>query len=376
MKWIQKQRLFLDFTLASMWRRRWKNISLLSVYTLAVFLIASVTFFSGAVRREAELLLRESPELIVQRVVAGRHALIPETYIDDIEAIPGVRSVTPRLWGYYYHPAAKSNYTLMVPENFSHADTQAVIGQGVRRTWGTVQDNRLFFQTSGGEPISLEVAGEFASDSELVSADLILLSETAFRNIGGVPEGFATDLWVRIRNSRECETIAQKILAIFPDSRPILKEEIQRTYATVFDWRSGYMIVLFSGVFFAFLIFAWDRATGLNADERAEIGILKAVGWDTADVLAIKFWEGLSVSLSAFLFGVISAYIHVYFASASLFEHALKGWAVLYPKFQLFPAVNAFHLSVLFFLTVVPYTFVTIVPAWRTAVTDPDTVMR
>jgi hypothetical protein len=59
-----------------------------------------------------------------------------------------------------------------------------------------------------------------------------------------------------------------------------------------------------------------------------------------------------------------------------LFEHALKGWSILYPSFELEPTVSAYQLAVLFSLTVSPYTLITIVPTWRTAVMDPDTVMR
>ena len=49
---------------------------------------------------------------------------------------------------------------------------------------------------------------------------------------------------------------------------------------------------------------------------------------------------------------------------------------MLYPKFRLNPEVNLYQLAVLFFLTVVPYTLITIIPTWRVSVMDPDTVMR
>jgi len=71
-------------------------------------------------------------------------------------------------------------------------------------------------------------------------------------------------------------------------------------------------------------------------------------------VLLLKFWEGAIVSLSAFLCGVNLAYCHVFFFSASLFEHPLKGWSVLYPQFKLTPVIDPYQLAVLFFLTVVP----------------------
>jgi len=227
-----------------------------------------------------------------------------------------------------------------------------------------------------GQVLLLRLVRILPADAELISADLVVIRPEGFRRLYGVPDHLFTDLAVRVANPLEVATVARKILEILPDARPILRQEIQRTYAAVFDWRSGMMIVLLAGALLAFLIFAWDKATGLSAEEKTEIGILKGIGWDTSDVLMMKFWEGAIISLSAFLLGVIAAYVHVYFASATLFEHALKGWAILYPKFTLRPAVNAYQLAILFFLTVVPYTLITIVPTWKVAITDPDVVMR
>ena len=131
-----------------------------------------------------------------------------------------------------------------------------------------------------------------------------------------------------------------------------------------------------AGAILAFVIFAWDKASGLSAEERKEIGILKAVGWETSDVIRMKFWEGVIISLSAFLLGYLFAYLHVFYASAGLFEPVLKGWAVLYPEFQPTPFVDGLQVATLFFFTVFPYTVATIIPIWQAAITDPDTVMR
>ncbi len=136
------------------------------------------------------------------------------------------------------------------------------------------------------------------------------------------------------------------------------------------------IIVILSVAVLAFVILAWDKATGLSAEEKREIGILKALGWETSDVLLMKYWEGVVVSLSSFILGVLLAYVHVFFASAGLFEPALKGWSVLYPDFRLTPFLNPYQVATLFFLTVIPYTVATIVPSWRAATIDPDSVMR
>ena len=106
------------------------------------------------------------------------------------------------------------------------------------------------------------------------------------------------------------------------------------------DWRGGMMLVILCGSLLAFIILAWDKASGLSSEERREIGILKAIGWETSDVLLMKFWEGMAISLSSLLAGVVLAYAHVFFTSAALFEAALKGWSVLYPTFRVTPFID------------------------------------
>ena len=146
MKWIERHRYFIDFTLSSLLRRKWKNISLVTVYALIVFMLASVLFFSGALRNEAESVLAGAPEIIVQRTVAGRHELIPAAYTDTIEEIRGVRKVEGRLWGYYYHQASRANYTVMATDGYSLKDDQVAVGEGVRRTWQGVHGKPVVLQ--------------------------------------------------------------------------------------------------------------------------------------------------------------------------------------------------------------------------------------
>ena len=375
-KWIERQRNVIDFTLSSFLRRKGKNAALVSVYTLVVFLLASVMLFTHSIREEAFLILKGSPEMIVQRMVAGRHELIPLGYMDKISPIRGVSSVKGRLWGYYYDPIVGANYTLIVPEEDQPGAGNIVIGQGVSRTRLAFVGDTIEFKTYDGVLIHLEVKNTISSKSELVSSDLVLVSDDDFRKLFGTPKGLATDLTLKVRNPRELPTIAVKIAELLPDTRQILRDEILRTYDAVFNWRGGILVVILLGALLAFIIFAWDKASGLSSEERREIGILKAIGWETSDVILMKFWEGMVVSLSSFLGGIILAYIHVFLASSMLFEPVLKGWAVLYPQFKLTPFIDASQVAALFFLTVFPYTVATIIPSWRAATVDPDSVMR
>jgi len=374
--WIERQKKIIDFTLSSLLRRKGKNGALILVYTLVVFLLASVMFFVQALKREASLVLKGAPEMIVQRVVVGRNDSIPLDYADRIKEIRGVASVKGRLWGYYYDPVTGANYTFMVPEESPPEKGRITIGKGVSRARFIDEEDEMEFRAFDGVIFNLTVGQVFSSESELISSDLVLVSEDDFRRLFGTGKDRATDLVLRIRNPRELSVIAQKIAELLPDTRVILREEILRTYDMVFNWRGGLTVVILFGGLMAFAILAWDKASGLSAEERREIGILKAIGWETSDVILMKFWEGTAISLSSFFVGILLAYVHVFFLSGALFEPVLKGWAVLYPKYKLVPFISAYQLGTLFFLTVVPYTVATIVPSWRAATIDPDSVMR
>ncbi len=380
---IEKQRNILDFTLSSLGRRKGKNIALVVVYTFVIFLLASVLFFTHSLKKEASLILQDAPEMTVQRLLAGRQDLIPTHYIDTIRQIRGVQSVAPRLWGYYYDAMSGANYTLMVNAELNDRAGEIIIGNGVSmRSMSGIGNQALRkndiipFKTYDGSVLTLKVRGLLPFASELVTADLILVSEADFRTLFSIANDQATDLVLNVRNAKELSTIAAKITQIHPDTRPILREEILRTYDAVFDWRGGVIFMVLSGVFFAFIILAWDKATGLSAEEKREIGILKAIGWETSDILLMKFWEGSAVSIAAFFMGIFLAYLHIFLASSILFEPVLKGWSVLYPSFRLTPYISVYQIATLFFLTVIPYTVVTIVPSWRSATIDPDSVMR
>lgn len=373
---LERQRHLLDFTLSSLARRRRRNLALLAVYAAVVFALASVLLYTQALRREAREVLRGAPELLVQRVVAGRHDLLPARWVEAVAGIRGVAGARGRLWGYVWDGAERANYTVMAPERFWGDKGEAVLGAGVARARGLGVGGRLPLRAADGTYVHLAVREIAPAGSELVSADLVLAGEEDVRAILGVPPGAFTDLAVRVRNPEEVQTVAAKVGRLLPDARAITRSEILRTYEAVFDWRSGIVVAVLAGAVLAFGIVAWDKASGLSAEERREIGILKAIGWETSDVLVMKTWEGAVVSLTAFALGVLGAYAHVFLGGAALFGPVLRGWSGLRADFRLVPQLDPYLVATLFFLTVLPYTVATLVPSWRAATVDPDSVMR
>lgn len=374
--WIERQRGLVDFTVANLGRRKGRNLGLFLAYALVVFLLASVVLFGDGLRREARLLLADAPELVVQRLTAGRHDLVPEDWRERLQGLRGARQVSGRLWGYHFDPTVAANLTVQVPVVDPPAPGRAVLGAALARARGLVVGDVLSLRDHAGQPYAFTVDAVLDARSELASADLMLVAEADFRAFFGIEPGRYTDLTLAVANPKEVRKVAEKVLARLPAARVITRDEMRRTYEAVFNWRQGLLLTFLSTVLAAFALLAWDKASGLSAEERREIGILKAVGWDTGDVLKMKLWEGALLSVSAFLAGYVLAWLHVFYWGAPLFEPVLKGWSVLYPRFALAPQVDAAQLATLFFLTVLPYVAATVVPVWRAATLDPDEVIR
>ncbi len=377
----------IDYAITSLWRRKYKSLAIIIAFTIIVTALASILFFSSSLKIEAAHVLDSAPDLIVQRIIGGRHDLIPIEYTDKIKNIPGVGTVSQRYWGYYYDPLTGANYTIQGVEGNTQTlqlldgrlpseNDECAIGAGVAAIKKNGTGGELILVDSSNTGVLYEVVGVFKADSSLLTNDLIVLPNDTVIEFFGYPQGLATDVAVQVYNKNELQTVATKIKRLLPDSRPITRTELVRTYEMVFNWRSGMMLSVFSAAVIAFCILAWDKATGISAEEKQEIGILKAIGWDTSEVLALKFWEGLIISLTSFLLGTIAAFIHVFSFDAFLLARIVKGWSVVFPDFHLTPYLDPYLVFTLGVLTVTPYIASTVIPAWKAAITDPETIMR
>ena len=378
----------LDYAISSLWRRRFKNLSIIAVFTIMIAVLASILVLTHSLRMEAKKILRGAPDVVVQRLSGGRHDLIPVSVIETIREIPGVGEVSPRYWGYYFDALTGGNYTLiglegggssglsMLEGELPSAVASCAIGSGVAQARQLGIGDELVLIDCRNIGVTFDVVGVFVSESDILTNDLVVFGNADLIEFFGLPDGLATDISVQVYNEKEVPTVAAKIKRSLPETRPITRSEIIRTYDAVFSWRSGMLLTMFFAALLAFCILAWDKATGISAEEKREIGILKAIGWGTGDVLELKFWEGIVISVTSLLFGLILAFVHVFVFDASLFASVVHGWSVLFPKFRVTPNVNLYQIFVLAALTVVPYVASTIFPSWKAAIADPEEVMR
>ncbi|MHB8810997.1 MAG: ABC transporter permease [Desulfobulbaceae bacterium] len=391
---LRKHLNILDYTLSSLWRRRLKNLSVLLVFAGVIFLVASFELVTQALTETADLALRSTPEITIQRISAGRQEAVPVAYIERLRGIFGIRDIVPRIWGYYFDEVWGANYTVlgMDSRRMPQADRldlalaqgrmpspeergAAVIGRSVQTGLREKGSELLSLFRPDLSQASYTVAGVFAPAMDILTSDLIVLHLEDARDLFRIAPEVVTDLLVYVANADEVPTIAKKIAAALPDTRVLTRSQISKTYRVVFGWRSGFASVCLLTALTAFVIFAWDKASGLSPEERREISILKILGWETADILAIRFWEGLLVAGLAFLLGCTAAYIHVAFFDASLFRPVLVGWSVIRPSLRLVPTPELANFLLIFCSSVLPYLAATVIPAWRSASVPADSAL-
>jgi ABC-type lipoprotein release transport system permease subunit len=384
---LEKHRNILDYAVNFLLRRKGKNLATILVFTLVVFMLASVVMMMGSLKQEARETLSLAPDITVQKIIAGRQGLVPLEYASAIQNIRGVSRVEPRIWGYYYDVEEDATYTIIGVKSLDTLPIEVVqgdlssgnavlVGEALAREKRLRIGDKLILRNHRGDYVKFLVAGIFSSRSALQSADLIVMPRDKAREFFGIPEGYANDLAVYVANPSELPNIAIKIAQALPDARVLTKEQIRETYDAIFGWRSGVFLASILGAILAFAILVWDRASGLTAEEKREIGILKALGWSTGDVLEMRTFEGVVLALNSYLAGVILAYLHVFYLGAPLLKPVLLGWSTLYPEFELMPTVTLEDLLLIFVISVVPFLAAVVVPSWRASTIDPDEAMR
>lgn len=383
---------------SSLARQRAKTLVVIAVYSALVALVASLVLYVQALRRESRLLLAEAPELTVQKLTGGRHEPIPVAWAEAIAAIRGVQAVRPRVWGYAYDPPTGATFTLWGadsvpwsalepvagedaggPSSRGTAEVPAggcVVGQGVADARFLWVGDRLPLRRADGSLFAPRIAGVFRAASSVLTHDLVVLSADEVRRTFSLGPEVATDLAVEVHNPREVSTVASKVQELFPDARTVSREQVLATYDAVFDWRGGVWAALLMAVAAAFGILVWDRASGLSAEEYHTIGLLKAVGWRPREVLELCLWQGTIVSGVSLVTGLLLAEVHVLWLDGALFSRLLRGWSVLFPAVEVRPGLDSLALLLCLPLAVLPYVLANLVPSWRAAVTDPDTILR
>lgn len=384
-------RALFAYALGAMARRSGRNIAIAVGLAVVVLAFATVLFTSEGLRAMSQRYAREAPSLTVERLVAGRASLVDVADAARIASIPGVQSATPRVWGYLYLAALEANVTIVSSHGAGAlasagadelADDETILGSDVAHSLGLRRGDRVAMtvaeSTQGEVPIPrvLHVRSVLEPRSALLAGDLVLVNDATARALLDVPADRATDLAVDVFPPEESGVVAAAIVDTLHGARVIDRESLGRSFELTFDARAGLLAATLVPALLALLLLAWERLTGLSDEERREIGVLKAIGWTTSDVLWARLSEAAMVAVFGSALGLLLAYIHAFVLGAPLLAPALFGWSNMRPALVIAPATDPMELVMLFAAVVVPFAGISVVPAWRAANVDPDRLLR
>ena len=376
-----------------------------NIVTLVCLLIVLVPYLAGmgisqGLQMDAEISVYSGADLYVSGQQFGRAAAIPVAVAERIRVMDGVEKVTPRIVG---HVTLGSNFEDAVvvgmpgeslPPSLECIDgrvfsngrkPELVIGSGLARRLKLKVGDRIppFYHSSQGERVS-EVVGIFRSQVAMWEAQLIFTSfETAAQIFD--QSGQATDLLVDCRDGYEASVsrqIRQHLVLAELGSPPGVRQRVitrQQLAAVVprgLLHRDGifnlhFLLACVAGA----LVILVTSGFGLS-ERRREIGILKAVGWQTDEVLLRSLVESLLVSLFGAALAFVLAYVWLRGLNGYWLASILLAGVDISPEFTVpvrmmpMPAVLACIFSFVMVMSGTLYS------TWRAATVSPREAMR
>lgn len=372
-------------------RSRLARAALLAVaFAAAMALLTAYLFLRDALVAHADRIRGAMPDLVVSRMVAGRPTTISLAAAEQMQSIPSVGQVRPRVWGYLFSPPIQGNVVVvgtgrvetsnLTPALLAGRDLEAggemVLGSHLADVLGLRLGDRLALPSPYGEAPALALVGIVSGEHDLLAGDAVFVREEDARALLGVGAHEATDFALAVKNPAERAVVARTLTDRIAGARVVDRDALGRLYAVAYGWRSGLASACTLPAFLALLFLAAERTSAVSARERREIALQKALGYSTREVLVVRMLEALLVAQAGIAGGFALAYLWVFHAGAFGLRHALFGFGVLQPTLRLDPATAPATLVALSLVVLTPYAGLAVLSAWRVATQDPTTTLR
>jgi ABC-type antimicrobial peptide transport system permease subunit len=403
----------LNYALNCIHRYRLRTAVILICLTIAASLFSAVAFMSDGLVREGALSLKYTPDLTVQGIQAGRQSLISTSYVSSIlGSASGISGISERIWGYgnvgntlivvmgidvgntatinqtsrQIGGSFKINQSAPYPlESGQFLDPQSngtvVIGKGVAELLGAHVGTKLSILTESNEVRQYIVVGIFNSESSIYNADMILMNLNDARSFFNIPDDKVTDIMVYVApvdaNTKTVlvNEVARSISGL-PNCRVVTKDVLLNAQEKTYGDRSGFFSIVWYVILIAVAIIAFNQTVVVGHESKFEVGLLKALGFSTSDVIQVRFVESLVLGTLAGAIGLTVGIVFDGVLGAPVLRDFMLGWANLYPGFPVPVSINAQTVLFTFAVTIVPLLFATVIPSWLNATVDPDISMR
>ncbi len=386
-----------------MLKYRTRSLAIVTALILSTFLLGSAEFIREGVMTDLNASADEGPDLIVQKLWGGRQAPVPLEWKENLSAIHGVRLATPRVWGYIdvgggglltvmgvnaseYGTIVGTTGTEIMEEGRFLNDTdryRMVVGEGIldimRASFAGVSvgiGSALSLIAQNGSLIEFEIIGVFSSNSRIYSNDLILTDLDSARQVLGLEGASCTDYALWAEYGEDLNSVAFRIDTQIADARVLTRDALSDAMLVTYGNRAGVVALLWVVLLMTVILLSFTVSTSGSDEARREVGLLKALGYDTVDVLEIRMFESLTLGMLGASLGVSSAIVFDFILGAPILSGYLLGWSFLLLNGGLPLAISAPTIFTLYVVAIVPLLVATVVPAWRNAITEPDVVLR
>jgi ABC-type lipoprotein release transport system permease subunit len=390
----QKHLNFLQYAAKGVFTYKTRTIAIVCSLLVAVMILGAMTFLSEGLSREAGISASFAPDITVQNMAEGRPAGTQIADAQLISQMPGVERVVPREWGYVAYngkiytilgiepanmPIPKEINFVMDSGHFllPNETYRAIVGKSVADSFGLKVGDVMVLQTESRlGNFSFLISGIFKTSVNILTSDLIMVNINDAHTFFGGYVGTSTDLCVYVKNPAETAQIAAQIAAYNPMMRVLTRDAIKEATLSTYGGRSGYVSIAWYILLISVILVAWNQATAAGTEMKKEVGILKALGFSTSNILEIRFLETLILGFVAATLGVFLAIFYDVYLGAPVLRDFMLGWSATYPGFALPININPSTVLILYAAAIFPLFIGSLIPAWRSAVTEPDVAMR
>jgi ABC-type antimicrobial peptide transport system permease subunit len=401
---LRKHTNLASYALGNVLKYRTKSIFILLALIFSSGLLSSVEFLREGVMNDIDASLDEGPDIIVQKLAGARQVPVPLDWKENITATPRVSLTTPRVWGYTDVGNGKlmtimgvnaTEYggvlgvlgTEIIGDGRFLEDSDSrkiVIGQGIVDIMASAYmpvyieiGSVLGLIASDGETIDFEVVGIFSSESKIHSYDMILTDLGSARELFGFAnESSCTDFAVWVEHGALVNDVAFRLDTRIPQSRILTRDAINDISMKTYGDRAGIIALLWVVIIVSVVLLAFSVSSAGSEEARKEVGLLKALGFDTVDILEVRLFESLTLSLLGASLGVSFAIIYDFYLGAPGLAAYMLGWNLVLLNAGLPLGIAPTTIFIVYTVALVPILVATIVPSWRMAITEPDVVLR
>lgn len=387
---------FLNFVLISIIKDKAKHFSIFIISIIIVFLVNSVFFISNSILSDIRKTIDTQADFIVQKVRKGLGVDTPLDWVDEFSSIAGVSLVTPRVYGKYYYEPTEHYFTIVGVDFFDEqiqknikqlvsdidinkfvSSNNMLIGEGVKKHLDKYHYFDYYnFRPANRDIIKIDIYKELPTSVNLIANDMIIMPVELARKVLDIDEDDATDIAIKIPNDLELNTIEIKIILKHSDVFITSKEDVEKAYENMYNYKGGVFLVLYLVVIFAFIIVLYGRYSTVYSVEKKQIGILRAVGWSIKDILVLKLLEILILAIIAFSIGFIVAYFYVFYLDAPLLSNIFLGFNNLENVVSFTPIIDVGLTISLFLFYIIPFIASVLIPVWKISIIDPNESMR